>query len=57
MGTYPYPASTSYWRDPKHVDTVLDYNTRFYGDTPPKDFRYHFPKSAVPRDQSPTQRD
>ena len=57
MGTYPYPADRSYWRDARHVDTVLDFNTRFYGDTPPKDFRYHFPKAAVPKDQSPTQKD
>jgi FG-GAP-like repeat/ASPIC and UnbV len=47
MGTYPYPEDKTYWRDPQHVDTVLDYNTRFYGDLPPKDFRYHYPKSAT----------
>jgi len=57
MGTYPYPASKSYWRDAQHVDTVLDYNTRFYGDVPPKDFRYHFPKTAISGDRSSTQHD
>ncbi|MGZ4814761.1 MAG: FG-GAP-like repeat-containing protein [Terriglobales bacterium] len=44
MGTYPYPAEKTYWRDAQHVDTVLDMNTRFYGNVPPKDFRYHYPK-------------
>lgn len=43
MGNYPYPEGKTYWRDAQHVDAVLDYNTRFYGDTPPKDFRYHYP--------------
>jgi hypothetical protein len=38
-----YPDGESYWRDPRRVDTVLDFNTRFFGDLPPKDFRYHYP--------------
>jgi len=46
MSTYPYPESKSYWRDARHVDAVLDFNTRFYGDIPPKDFRYHYPKTS-----------
>jgi len=45
MGTYPYPDGAAYWRDPQRVDTVLDFNTRFFGDIPPKDFRYHFQRS------------
>jgi Flp pilus assembly protein TadD len=49
MGTYPYPASKTYWRDAQHVDTVLDMNTRFYGEIPPKDFRYHYPKTSASR--------
>ena len=49
MGTYPYPENNTYWRDAQRVDTVLDMNTRFYGDTPPKDFRYHYPKSSAKR--------
>jgi hypothetical protein len=40
-----YPDGESYWRDAKRVDTVLDFNTRFFGDVPPKDFRYHYPSS------------
>ena len=46
MGTYPYPEGKTYFRDAQRVDTVLDFNTRFYGDIPPKDFRYHYPRSS-----------
>jgi len=36
----------TYWRDAQHVNTVLDFNTRFYSDVPPKNFRYHYPPVA-----------
>ena len=53
MGTYPYPDGAAYWRDPQRVDTVLDFNTRFFGDVPPRDFRYHFVKTD-PKTGGPT---
>ncbi|HXZ79083.1 MAG TPA: FG-GAP-like repeat-containing protein [Terriglobales bacterium] len=42
MGTYPYPAAKNYPLDVEHLNYLLDFNTRFYSETPTQEFRFRF---------------
>ena len=45
MGVYPYPAGKAFPLDAEHLNYLLDYNTRFYSDTPTQEFRFRFPRA------------
>jgi len=42
MGTYPYPADTSFPLDDAHLNYLLNYNTRHLSGNEPRGYRYDF---------------
>jgi hypothetical protein len=48
MSSYPYKGET-YPQDDDHLNSLLDYNTRFYSGAPPASYRFHYVPRARPK--------